>query len=69
MEKNINRWNHFKNSTRNLEEITGNIFECAFHTERISVVDPDPDVFGPPGSGFFHQQAKKVSKTLISTIS
>ncbi len=35
----------------------------------------DPDVFGPPGSviilyasGSFHQQAKIVRKTLISTI-
>jgi hypothetical protein len=46
-----------------------------------SVVDPDPYVFGPPGSGSvnilygygvgsesgsFYQQAKKVRKTLIS---
>ncbi len=40
------------------------------------VLDPNPDVFGPPGSGSviilygsgsFHQQAKKVRKTLIST--
>jgi hypothetical protein len=28
-----------------------------------SVVDPDPDVFGPSGSGFFHPQAKKVIKS------
>ncbi len=26
---------------------------------------PDPYVFGPPGSGFFHQQAKKLRKTMI----
>jgi hypothetical protein len=43
------------------------------------VVDPDPNVFGHPGSRIrhylygsgsesFHQQAKKVRKTFISTI-
>ncbi len=43
----------------------------------VSVVDPDPYVFGPPGSGsfiilfgsgsgsgYFHQQAKKVRKNI-----
>jgi hypothetical protein len=34
---------------------------------RISVVDPDPYVFGLIVFGSFHQQAKKVRKTLIST--
>ncbi len=43
----------------------------------ISVGDPDPNVFGPSGSvshkygsgtGSFHHQAKKVRKTLISTV-
>jgi hypothetical protein len=29
-----------------------------------SVVDPDPDVFGPNGSGSFHHQAKKCTKNL-----
>jgi hypothetical protein len=29
------------------------------HTENYNVENPDPDVFGPPGSGFLHQQAKK----------
>jgi hypothetical protein len=40
------------------------------HRENYSVFeDPDPDVFGPSGSGFFHHQDKTVRKTLISTIS
>jgi hypothetical protein len=42
-----------------------------------SVVDPDPYVFGPPGSGSasqryesgsFHHQAKIVRKALIPTV-
>jgi hypothetical protein len=32
-----------------------------------SVADPDPYVFGPPGSGSFYNQAKRVRKTLIPT--
>ncbi len=47
------------------------LLDIVFH--RVSVVDQDPYVFGTPGSviilygtGFFHQQAKKVRKTLIS---
>jgi hypothetical protein len=28
--------------------------------------DPDPHVFGPPGSGSFYHQAKKVRKNLDS---
>jgi hypothetical protein len=41
-------------------------------------LDPDPYVFGPPGSGsvgqrygsgFFYRQAKTVRKTLIPTVS
>jgi hypothetical protein len=31
---------------------------------RTGVVDPDLYVFGPPGSGSFHQQAKKAKKNL-----
>jgi hypothetical protein len=36
----------------------------------ISVADPDPYVFGPPGSGSgsFYHQAKIVEKTLIPTV-
>jgi hypothetical protein len=45
----------------------------------VSVPDPDPPVFGPPGSGSvnhrygfgsgsFHQQAKIVRKTLTFTV-
>jgi hypothetical protein len=30
--------------------------------------DPDPPVFGPPGSGSFYHHAKTVRKTLIPTI-
>jgi hypothetical protein len=30
---------------------------------RCRVVDPDPYVFRPPGSGSFHNQAKKVRKS------
>jgi hypothetical protein len=37
---------------------------CIFHS---SVPDPDPHVFGPPGS-FFHQAEKIVRKTLIPTV-
>ncbi len=33
-----------------------------------SAADPDPYVFGPPGSGSFYNQAKKVRKTLIPTV-
>jgi hypothetical protein len=42
-----------------------------------SVVDPDPDVFGPPGSGTvshrygsgsFYNQVKIIKKTLIPTV-
>ncbi len=34
------------------------------HRENYSVENPDPDVFWPPGSGFFHQQAKKSRQNL-----
>jgi hypothetical protein len=33
-----------------------------------NVSDQDPYVFGPLGSGSFHQQAKKGRKTLISAV-
>ncbi len=33
-----------------------------------SVADPDPYVFGSPGSGSFYHQAKIVRKTLIPTV-
>jgi hypothetical protein len=38
------------------------------HWDKDSVADPDPYVFGPPGSGSFCHQAKIVRKTLIPTI-
>jgi hypothetical protein len=38
---------------------------CSFE---ISVSDPDPEVFGPLGSGSFLHQAKIEEKTLISTV-
>ncbi len=43
------------------------------YTVHISVPDPNPDppdpnVFGPPGSGSFYQQAKIVRKTWIPTV-
>jgi hypothetical protein len=43
---------------------------CKKARRNISVVDPDSYDFGPPGSEpeSFHQRAKKVRKTLISTI-
>jgi hypothetical protein len=34
---------------------------------KTTVVDPDPYVFGPSGSGSFHHQAKIARKPLIST--
>jgi hypothetical protein len=38
----------------------------------VADLDPDPYVFGPPGSrygnGSFYHQAKKVRKTFISTV-
>jgi hypothetical protein len=46
-----------------------------FVNVRFSVVDPDPNIFGPPGSGSistrsgsFNHQAKIVRKTLIPTV-
>ncbi len=43
-------------------------------TVKFSVADPNPDpdppdphVFGPPGSGSFYYQAKKVRKPLMPT--
>jgi hypothetical protein len=40
-----------------------------FYTKILnSGADPDPYVLGPPGSGFFHHQAKIERKTLIPTV-
>jgi hypothetical protein len=44
-----------------------------FNNIPASVPDPDPDppdpyVFGPPGSGSFYHQAKRVRKTLIPAV-
>jgi hypothetical protein len=36
-------------------------------TIKTNVVDPDSNVFGPLGSGFFHHHTKIVRKALIST--
>jgi hypothetical protein len=58
-----------------------NLMEGLHYIARLSVADPDPHVFGPPGSGAISQtqrygsgsgsiyhQAKVVRKTLIPTI-
>ncbi len=34
-----------------------------------NVVDPDPYVFGPPGSGSFHHQEKKSKKKTYVNVS
>jgi hypothetical protein len=46
------------------------IFDILSQNVFDSVGDPDPYVFGPPGSGSgsFYHQAKIVKKTLISTV-
>jgi hypothetical protein len=55
------------------------LFLSSYYFVGTSVVDPDPPVFGPPGSGStsqrhgsgsgsFYQYAKIVRKTLIPTI-
>jgi hypothetical protein len=36
--------------------------------DRVSISVADPYVFGPPGSGSFHHQAKEVRKSFISTV-
>jgi hypothetical protein len=39
--------------------------DLAVYTACVADPDPDPHVFGPPGSGSFYHQAKIVRKTLI----
>jgi hypothetical protein len=53
---------------RKKEQLSGACFVS--FTISGSVVDPDPYVFGLPGSGSgsFYYQAKKVRKTLLSTV-
>ncbi len=46
------------------------LFNCRFDATQCSVADPDsnpdPHVFGPPGSGSFYHHAKIVRKTFDS---
>jgi hypothetical protein len=57
---------HIYGKASNRQTRTG-FFKHTVHKPRISVADPDPYVFGPPGS--FYQKAKtKIKKNLASNL-